>query len=749
MRKLIWFALGFSCAAALTAYLFSSIWLYFLGAVILLAAIALYVTTKNLAAKKIALIMLGAAIGFAWFQYFDDVYLDPARQWDQTTKAISIRCTDYSYVTENGIAIDGRVDILNRSYKVRVYLSSSDEFVPGTLLHGEFKFRFTSPGGSREPTYHRGIGIFLMAYPQDEVVAVAPAETSGRYFAAYLRNDLLHKIDRLFPEDVAPFAQALLLGETSNLDYATDTQLSVSGIRHVAAVSGLHVSILFSLVYFVAGKRRYISSILGIPCLLMFAALAGFSASVVRACVMQGLMLLALAFNKEYDAPSALSFAVIAMLFVNPQSITSVGFQLSVASVAGIFLFGARLYGYLISDKRPWMPGKKSFAVRIVRFVAGSVSVSLSAQVFTIPLTAGYFGMVSLVSMLTNLLCLWVVTILFCGIIAVCVFSYIYLPIGAFLANVFAWLARYVLGVSGLLARIPGAAVYTESIYIVAWIVFSYILLALFVLFSYKHPFALFSSVVLSLCVAVLISWSEPLINDYRMVTLDVGQGQCILLQSGGKTYMVDCGGDDDIQAADKAVAALHSQGIFHLDGLILTHMDSDHAGGAYYLLQRMDTDLLILPERVDENDLNLLNQLHDGELVTASDNVQVEWDSAEITVFSSFNQDSGNESSLCVLFHHEKCDILITGDRSKSGEIELLQNNVLPDLDVLVAGHHGSKHSTSEILLEMLRPETAIISVSQYNSYGHPAAEVLQRLQEAGCLVYRTDLNGTIILRG
>lgn len=749
MRKLIWFALGFGSAAICSAYLFSDTWLYFLGFACLISGIFLYLRVEKLYIRKLSLFLCGVAVGLAWFQGYDDIYLEPARQFDHTCQSVSVRCTDYGYSTDNGLAVDGKIIIANRNYKIRLYISDAQQIEPGAVIHGSFQFRFTSPGGSREPTYHRGHGIFLTAYPKDEITVVQPNDSNARYFAAYLRHSLLGMIDDIFPSDVSPFARALLLGDTTKLDYATETHLSLSGIRHVAAVSGLHVSILFSFVYFISGKRRYLSAIIGIPCLFIFAALAGFSASVVRACIMQGLVLIALALNREYDSSSALSLAAVIMLLVNPQSITAVGFQLSVASVAGILLFCPKLYAYFTSIKLLSSLNNKSLLSRFVRFVAASVSVSLSAQVFTIPLSALYFGTVSLVCIATNLLCLWAVTILFCGILIACILGFLYLPIGGLVGAVFAWVARYVLQVSALLSQIPGCAVYTESIYIIAWIVFCYILLTVYILMSHRKPLVFAFCIVISLCVALLLSWFEPIFDNYRMSVLDVGQGQCILLQSGGRNYMVDCGGDDDEKTADKAVAVLNSQGVYRLDGLIITHMDRDHAGGVKYLLQRMNVETLIVPECIEASEYATLEGLHKGVLIRATDNVDIKWDDTSIRIFPSVNSESGNESSLCVLFHHEKCDILTTGDRSKAGELELLRNNQLPDLDVLVVGHHGSKNSTGKILLELLKPETAIISVSEFNSYGHPTPEVIQRLLDAGCVIYRTDLNGTITIRG
>ena len=120
-----------------------------------------------------------------------------------------------------------------------------------------------------------------------------------------------------------------------------------------------------------------------------------------------------------------------------------------------------------------------------------------------------------------------------------------------------------------------------------------------------------------------------------------------------------------------------------------------------------------------------------------------------EITIFASETANAGNESGLCILFQKEKCDILITGDRGQLGEALLLNRTNLPQLDVLVAGHHGSNSSTGEELLKTTVPNTVIISAGRHNPYGHPGETLLDRLTAWGCRIYRTDEMGTILYRG
>jgi competence protein ComEC len=299
------------------------------------------------------------------------------------------------------------------------------------------------------------------------------------------------------------------------------------------------------------------------------------------------------------------------------------------------------------------------------------------------------------------------------------------------------------------LASIPLAAVYTTSVYIVIWLVLCYLLIFAFLIARKRQSFALICGCVCGLCMALLLSWVEPMIDDTRMTMLDVGQGQCIILHSRGRTFLIDCGGDSDAAAADLAADTLLSQGIYRLDGIIVTHYDWDHAGGVGYLLQRIPADAVFLPNSPDEDGiLDTILPYCDGKEVFVDQDLGLDWDDQDITIFAPILSTSDNERGLCVLFRGQKCDILITGDLSSLGEKLLLKSKDIPDLTVLVAGHHGSKTSTCQVLVDATSPEYALISVGEDNYYGHPHDEVVERLEQAGCMVYRTDLNGTIIFR-
>ena len=749
MRKLVWIAVGFAAACVCGAYLVSGVWLLVLA----LCALAVGVCSlfiKNKAGFSARLAFFGAAAAFLWLFVFDVGYLSHARSYDGLTVDASVEVTDYSYETDYGVGADGEIVLSGKTYRIRIYLYEDIELSPGDRIDGALRLRYTAFGGRDAVTHHQGKGIFLLGYFRDGATVVKAKALPARYFPARLRQDIKNMLNQTFPADTLAFARALLLGDSSLLSYKDSTDLSVSGIRHVIAVSGLHVSILFSVIFVLAGYRRILTPIIGIPLLAMFAALAGFTPSVVRACLMQGLMLLSLALDKEYDGPTALAFAVLVMLGVNPLTVTSVSFQLSAGCMVGILSFSEKIHNYFLDPKRLGPAKGKSLKSRLIRWMVGSVSVTLSAMVTTTPLCAWYFGTISLVGILTNLLTLWVITALFCGIMAACIAGALWLPLGQGIAWLISWLARYVLMVARLLASLPFAAVYTQSTYIVIWLVLCYALLGVFVLIKYKHPVVLACCMAVSLCFAVGLSYLEPKLDNYRMTVLDVGQGQCILLQAKDRNYLVDCGGDSAEQTADLAAQLLLSQGVNRLDGVILTHYDADHAGGVEALLSRIPADMLYLPDVVDAGNIR--------EPIVKAEAYPIQWITSEqtivlsdgnITLFAGKESTSDNESGLCVLFQPENCDILITADRSTTGERALLEQTQLPDLEVLVVGHHGSKTSTGLELLNATAPEAAIISVGADNHYGHPAIEVLRRLERYGCRILRTDILGNIIIRG
>lgn len=749
MRRLMWFSIGFAAACLAGAVLYEQ-WIV-LGAIITLviAGILAAVNKKYGNCLLPLLILLGLGIGLCWFCAYDYLFVTIPRAADGKQLNVCIVATEYSYETDYGSAVEGTVVFNEKTYSVKAYLHTKEQVSPGDTVSGRFRFRLTTSGGMENPTSHRTEGIFLLAYPIGSSQIQHTDDISWHHYPAVWRHQLLTRIKELLPGDTGAFACALLLGDRSGITYEMDTSFKVSGISHVIAVSGLHVAILFGLIHTLLARRRALSCLIGIPALFLFAAIVGFTPSITRACIMQSLMLLAMLIDREYDGPTALAFAVLTMLALNPLTILSVSFQLSVSCMMGIFLFSEKIRQYLLQIAKRYIYKEQKLMNRLWQGIAASVSVSLGATVMTTPLVAYYFGCISAFSVLTNLLTLWVISFIFYGLIACLAASVVSVAFGKFLALLVYGPILFVLKTAELVSKLPMSAMYTSNPYAVVWLLGIYAMLAIFLMQKKKQPKLLVVSMIFTFLLAQTFSWFEPLNDDFRVTMLDVGQGQSILLQSEGKTFLVDCGGDDSEDAADTTAETLLSQGICRLDGIIVTHFDKDHVGGVVHLLSRIQTDRLILPDVEDEDQIGeTLASATDATVEYVREDMLYTFGKAEMTVFAPISSDSDNESCICILFQRENCGILITGDRGVSGELALLQTHTLPEVDVLVAGHHGSAGSTSEALLEATSPKIAMISVGEDNRYGHPATAVLERLTDAGCRIYRTDIHGTILFR-
>ena len=748
MRKLVWFSVGFTSAMALSAYWLSDESLIPLAIIVGLLALGFLLLhiSKHLI---IFTILLGMSLGIVHNWCYDQMFLSDIRQFDGMTLPGKITATDYSFSTDFGGAVDGEIEVEGIECDVRLYYYEPMQIKPGDILTGNMRLRYTPAGGKDPTTYHKGEGIFLLAYADEALEHKSVLDASDTYFAAHLRKNITEQIEAVFPEDTAFFAKALLLGDDGDIGYEDNVAFQKSGMRHIVAVSGLHVSILFSVLYFLTGRKRHLSLLVGFPLLLIFAAVAGFTPSVVRACIMQALVLLAAAVDREYDPATALSFSVLVILFLNPLAITSVSFQLSVGCMVGIFAFSHRVRGWLLHVRRMGKYSDKGFRGKIIRWFAGSVSVSVSAMTFTLPLCAIYFNMVSLIGIVANLLTLWIISFIFCGVVVACIASVIWMPLGTMIALPISLAIKYVLLVARALSKMPFSVAYTDSIYTVAWIVVAYVLFTAFFVLKQKRIVPLAITVLALYGFSLLATWAEPYFDSVRISAIDVGQGQCILIQSKSSAYLIDCGGENPENTASAAMNWIGSQGISHLDGIILTHYDSDHANGAEHLLQIMKVDKLYLPE--SEPDSPIRNRLIDQSVsVDMIDHTtQIQCDTGKLVLIPSESDKTGNESSMCILFQGENCDILITGDRDIQGERELLSQYDIGDIDILVAGHHGAATSNGMDLLSGTKPEIILISVGADNNHGHPDQGVINRFENADSIIYRTDIDGTIMIRG
>lgn len=311
-------------------------------------------------------------------------------------------------------------------------------------------------------------------------------------------------------------------------------------------------------------------------------------------------------------------------------------------------------------------------------------------------------------------------------------------------------LARYILGAAHLLARVPYHAVYFDNPYLKYWLGYVYLLFGLAYLLRPKarRKYALATVLAVGTLALTIHLGTARYDGLLHAVVLDVGQGESVVLADHGEFALVDCGSSNRwVRAGEVAANRLRSMGCRELDVLLLTHDDYDHTSGVPGLLDRLPVRMLLIPEGLADSGLVKDAAARGVKVKTITDLAALDLGEARLTVYPPVGEDGDNERGLSLLTTSGECDLLLTGDMDSATERTLLARYDLPDIEVLVVGHHGSKNSTSNDLLDALAPETAVISVGSSNRYGHPSDEAMRRLAEHGCAVYRTDLQGDVHL--
>lgn len=722
MRKLVLFSAAFAAACAVYVYWLSDHHLLWLAGGLLALSL--------LPRKGIRLAALGAAVGILWCFCYQQIVLSPALKLCQTEQRLTVTMKEPWRTTQYGTSAEVRLSVEGRSYSAIVYIDEPlSDCAPGDQVTGLFRVEPTNSSNDEgESLYLRSGGTMLCLYGQSPL-EVTPGTPSP---AIRLRLWLQARIAQLYEGETAGFLNALLTGDRQGLSYRTQNELSIAGISHAVAVSGMHVSILLTFLAFLFGGNPRLTAMFGIPIVLFYAVMTGASPSVCRAAAMQLLLLLAPLVRREADTPTSLAAAGLVLLLENPWSIANVSFQLSFAAVAGLVLFAGPIQARILSL------GKG----RLLRFVAASLSASLSATLLTLPLTVWYFSMVSVAAPLTNLLVLWAVTAVFTmGLLSCFLAPFLAVPVHL--------LSQGILLCCRFLAAFPYSAAYPQNPFYLLWGLGAYVLAALLLLCRRLRGKTWYLSAMTVLLLAALFSGRRNLSQHTAVFTaVDVGQGQCLLWQTEDFTAVIDCGGSRADGSGETASRTLCSMGITRVQAVILTHYDLDHCGGVPQLLNRVQVEHLILPDTAAPLRQQLMNEAasHGTAVTFLSEEAVISAEGTTLRLLPAQDEKSGNEGSLCVLATASEYDILITGDRSSAGELELLSQYRLPTVELLVAGHHGAAGSTSSYLLETLRPETAVISVGE-NAHGHPSPQTLSRLQEAGVRVLRTDQDGTIVI--
>jgi len=782
MRRLAWFSGGFA-AACLWACYGEGAAFPVIAAVLTALSLAVWLRTRprenehpillrrpnqkgplsrytlfQISRRGVAL-CLGGLLALGWAGAYFTLFRAPAEEWVGEKREISGEVSSYPAPTSiGGWSMTVRLDGGFFAPDALVYAPEDwGTLKPGDRVTCTARVELSTRAYGDETTYYTAKGVYLLAYCNDAPEITFAERIPVQYWPALCARRLHDGIYAAFDETAAPIAAAVTLGDKSGLDDTLFSAFNQAGLMHAAVVSGFHISFLVRMGLLLCGRRRTIALAM-VPLLLFYALMAGGTPSAFRAVIMQCALLAAPIARREEDGPSALGLALLALLFPNPFAAASVGLQLSFASVAGILLVSGPLFRWMYGpwkQKRP--PKERAFQLALwkaARTALASVSTSLGAMLFTVPLIALYFGQILLLSPLSNVLALWALSLLMmCALVLGT--AAIALPVPAALLGAAAGLlGHYARWVTLLLGKFPFASLSTDSRYCLIWLAAVYLSLpaALLSREKPKRPLAPALAFALLLCAAIGFSRAEVETSDLTVTALDVGQGASTALLSGRRAALVDCGGSGSRSAGDIAADYFAAMGRTRLDLLALTHFDSDHFNGVEQLFYRMDVARVAIPAvDTDPEDARRVMELAENEgaeVIWVDETKALTLGNADMTLFPPLGGDTSNESGLFTLCSYEDFDVLITGDADAFVEKMLVKYYPIPDIELLLVGHHGSKNSSCEEFLQATSPELAVVSAGANNPYGHPARETLDRLEKLGAEIHRTDEEGSVTLR-
>lgn len=584
-----------------------------------------------------------------------------------------------------------------------------------------------NPGGFDAQAYNR-VQELGGRVSRAQLVREQPRVLWWQRFALWNKR-LSQSIEQAAGKEYGALLSGMVLGGSGRLDEETRELFTNNGLAHLLSVSGTHLLLLTGLLLAVLRPVPLPWRRLSVVALLMaYAALCGLRPPVLRALVMSSVLLLG---GSGAERGRLLLLAAAGLLCWQPLWLQDIGFQLSFAAAAGLL--------WLLPACRRVLPEP----------VGEGVAVTLAAQLAVLPLEVYYFHQFSLIALVSNILLVPVLELA-----AQLAMVGALLPmLGAWLLQAAAWLtaqvvvqARFFAGLSCSTLVVGELPAYSLVLY--------YALLSLLADFGWVQFLRNAERRVAIGCCALLLG-ATVLYQQYHPLPLacyflDVGQGDCaVVVTPSHHIAVLDTGGLHNLSTGARVVAPfLRTLGKREIDVLLVSHYDYDHVGGAVDLLRQVRVKTLVLPnealtEESSKMRQRLLAAAQGAQVQLAASGVRYELDAGvELTLVDVPPEAvAGNEASTLAALMCAQGSVLFTGDMGAERERCL----ELAHYDVLKAGHHGSRYSSSPEFLQQVQPELTVLSCGRGNRYGHPHAETLERLRDVGSAVARTDEQGCV----
>ena len=647
---------------------------------------------------------------------------------------------------ERIIKLDSLFNMLKPGYKISV----SGTYVKGgeTRNPGEFDYNH----------YLNSIGIsgLFNTYNVDDLKVYQKNIYPFANFVNNVRKYLNRQIIKLHSAQTVSLLRGLLLADRSGIDYAVRIEFVNSGVIHVLAVSGLHTGfiILVFLIFF--GRFNiFIKSFLTIVGLIFFMVITGMPPSVFRASIMAIVFIAALLTNRSTNLFNALAIAALILLIIKPSDLFNPGFQLSfsaVFAIAAIFpLIQTKINSLNIQNK-------------FLRYILLFCAVSLSAQIGTLPFTIYYFGKLSVIALLANLIVIPVIGVIVGLAIFTLVLNALLPSVALYYAAVNDLFTDFLFWFVGIVGNLDYSFVRIRNFSIFDGIIFYVFFTALiYYLVMFKHSFAkLVLFILISANILLYASIDDKNFfrkNELNVLVIDVGQGDAILIRfPNGETALVDAGNTDYyFDNGERVILPLLDYlDIPIIDYGFVSHVDADHYGGFISLIHEGKIKQIYKPP-LDSSfykDIRFEKYLEQMNVPCYHyKNSEMKIGNVNIYTLNDYNDENysdrtSNNMSGVLKFVYGKTSFLFTGDTEAPAEKYYVKryDNFL-NVDVLKVGHHGSISSSSPDFLLKTKPKISLVSAGIQNKFGHPSSIVMNRLRIVKSKIYRTDIEGAIYL--
>jgi len=584
-------------------------------------------------------------------------------------------------------------------------------------------------------------------------------------------------LDREAHPPVSAIFKALVLGEQGDIPEEIKGYFILTGTAHLLAISGDQFGIVallsFALLIWALKRSEFLllsisvkkwAAGLTIPCIALYAFIAGGGISVIRAAIMVNTFLFSILLGRERNLIHTLTLAAFLILAFSPPSLFDVSFQLSFLAVLSILYLVPRILQEFKQEGISLLL-KTSWKKIISKYVLLSLLVSGVAITGTAPFVALHFNRFAPIGFLTNLFVIpWVGFLIVPLSLTASIFSFFFAPLATFLININGFVTLILLRVLSAFASLPFASFFVSTPTVLEIVLFYLLLFLVVHLKKRKVARYLFWGVSI-LLVIDLTFWSlrDLFQENLRISFLDVGHGDSVLIEfPEGKRMLVDGGGlyEDRFDVGKIVIAPfLWKKKIRKIDTLVLTHPDPDHLKGLSFIASQFSIGQFWDNgfQTESESYLQLKGILSEKKIMTQSLNEETPpqiINGVEISVLNPPVRNTTqkkvyhgdlNNSSLVLKLRFKNVSVLLAGDIGKEAEERILKKGGLLRADIIKIPHHGSSSSSSPIFLDRVKPTYAVLSVGERNIGRLPRPEVLKRYQQLGATLYRTDIQGAI----